>query len=788
MIFAVILLSAACYLSYRNLSTIVSSIQIDLNPEIRLLRIRDISGDLEKADNSIRIYTITRDTSDLRPYYSIIRGIDEKVNQLRSECSDDTIMLNQTDTISTLIEENIVNWNEFLYIINSDNVVGFLRHLSDQLNEAPENIERKGILKRVFARNSKNLLNENLLNEQELITNIREIEEQGRINKEKLKDRESQLAFTGNRIKEKFYDLITRMENQVSIQVRKKGQEANRLAEGTYRWLVLFAISGGLLSILVLFIIVRYIRNANAYQIALEKSKNEAVNLARTKELFMANISHEIRTPVTAISGFTEQLLHETSDENVIRSLKIIKLSSDHLAKIIDDILDLSKLQNRKLMLEKVHFSIEQILNEVCSVFERQAKQKNILLGFSIKPGTPPVLMGDPYRLKQILMNLVGNSVKFTEKGSVSFLVEGITGNSDDVDLVIEVTDTGIGIDEDKLKMIFEDFTQAEMSTTRKYGGTGLGLSIVKNLVELHRGTVVCESKKNHGTKITCHLPFHTGQETQIKRDIDLQLSIPEEIRNMKVLVVDDEEYNRLLFKKILDRWNIKSDQAANGMDAIEILKEHRYDLLFMDIRMPGIDGFKVTRFIRDELKIPESEMKVISISAVSVNNEWEKYRQAGMNAFLQKPFTEEMLLTTILSLRENSTKLLFENLKDEEKEIASENQKINLKNLFHISGGDEQFVKQMLVSFNNTTSRGLKEMQEAVSSGEWDSVANLAHKMLPPCRHIGAMELYDLLGKIEKSVSKKTDKKKIESLTKKSLREFDAVNELLKEHIAKMK
>lgn len=788
MIFAVILLSAACYLSYRNLSTIVSSIQIDLNPEIRLVSIRDISGDLETADNSIRIYTITKDTSDLRTYYSIIRGIDEKVNQLRVECSDDTIMLNQADTISTLIEENIVNWNKFLYLINNDNVVGFLRHVSDQLNQAPENNEKKGILKRVFARNSKDLLSKNLLNEQELITNIQEIEKQGRITKEKLKERESQLASISNRIKEKFYDLITRMENQVSILVREKGQEAKRLADGTYRWLVLFAISGGLLSILVTFIIIRYIRNANAYQIALEKSKNEAVNLARTKEHFMANISHELRTPVTAISGFTEQLLHETSDENVLRSLKIIKSSSDHLAKIIDDILDLSKLQNRKLMLEKVHFSIEQILNEVYSIFERQAIQKNTLLTFSINPGTPPVILGDPYRLKQILINLVGNSVKFTENGSVSFLVEGITSNSDDVDLVIEVTDTGIGIDEDKLKMIFEDFTQAEMSTTRKYGGTGLGLSIVKNLVELHQGTIVCESKKNHGTKMTCHLPFHTGLESQLKRDVDLPLTIPEGIRNLKVLVVDDEEYNRLLFKKILDRWNIKNDHANNGMDAIEILKETRYDLLFMDIRMPGIDGFKVTRFIRDELKIPKAEMKVICISAVSVNNEWEKYRKAGMNAFLQKPFTEEMLLTTMLSLRDNNTKALFENTIDEVKEKRSENQKINLKNLYHISGGDEQFVKQMLTSFNYTTSKGLKEMQVAVSSEEWDSVANLAHKMRPPCRHIGAMELYDLLGQIEKCVSKKADSKKIELLTKKSLREFEAVNELLNEHIAKMK
>ena len=279
-------------------------------------------------------------------------------------------MLNQADTISNLIEENIVSWNEFLYLTDNYNVSASIRHLSEQLAKAPENIEKKGILKRVFARNTKNMVNP-----QEVITNIEEIEKKNRITKEKLKEGETQLAITSSRIKEKFYDLITRMENQVSILVKEKGQTAKLLAEKTYRWLALFAVSGGLLAILVSIIIIRYIKNANKYQAALEKSKNETENLARTKELFMASISHEMRTPVTAISGFTEQLFHETSDENVLRSLKIIKTSSDHLAKIIDDILDLSKLQSGKLMLEKVHFSINQVLNDVYSIFERQARQ-----------------------------------------------------------------------------------------------------------------------------------------------------------------------------------------------------------------------------------------------------------------------------------------------------------------------------------------------------------------------------------------------------------------------------
>ncbi len=547
MILAVILLSTTCYLSYRTLSSIASSIQIDVNPELRLLSIRDISMDLQKAENSMRMYTISKNATDIKPYYKIISKIDDKISQLRSECLNDTALLEQTDTISQLIEENVFIWNKLLLLNHDDKVTDYMKQLSDQLDSASLTSQKKeGILKRVFNRSSKSLLNE-----QEIKNNLNEIVEQDRTTKEKLIMQETQLAVTGVEIKEKFYDLITKMENEISDLIKTKAESANEITAYTYRWLIMISVSGGLLALLVLFILIRYVRKAYSYQIALENSKDEAEKLARTKELFMANISHEIRTPVTAISGFTGQLLHESLNENINHSLKIIKSSSDHLLKIIDDILDFSKLQNNKLTLEKVHFRIDQILEDVYLLFEKQAHQNNTRLSYSLSPDTPPVLLGDPYRLKQIIINLVSNSVKFTMNGSVHFEVSSRKTEAGKIDLLMEFNDTGIGIDESKLNIIFEDFTQAEMSTTRKYGGTGLGLSIVKKLVELQHGTIDVTSKRNKGTLIVCRIPFMTGNENQIKAEASPYLSIPEEISGMKVLVVDDEEYNRLLFKKI---------------------------------------------------------------------------------------------------------------------------------------------------------------------------------------------------------------------------------------------
>ena len=784
MILAVILLSATGYLSYRNLSSIVASIQLNLKPDLRFSTIQEISMDLEKAQNSIRIYTNTHDSLDLRPYYFVISSINEKVSRLHSECISDSLLIRQTDTISKLIEKNIDIWNQLLYLQNNYTVAQNLKQLSVRLdsNSIEDSKTDKSILKRVFSR-----ANKNRLNEKEIISDLREIEQQDSITKVKLTRRETKLAVTSSEIKEQFYNLITKIENEISALVKEKAIAADKLAAKTYIGLAMFSVSGTLLAILVMFIIVRYVRKTHAYQIALQSSKDESEKLARTKELFMANMSHEIRTPVTAISGFTEQLLHEPLDENTTRSLRIIKSSSDHLANIINDILDFSKLQNGRLSFEKVHFSLTQIFEDVFTLFERQAKRNNTRFSYSINRDTPNVLMGDPYRLKQILINLVSNSVKFTQNGEVHFSAGCIKKEAKEMELVIEVVDTGIGIDESKINFIFEDFTQEEMSTTRKYGGTGLGLSIVKKLIELHNGTIECTSRKNEGTKITCHIPFLTGDEKMIRMDVEPPLNVPEEVRSLKILIVDDEEYNRLLFKTILDRWKVRYQAAINGMEALELLKTERYDLLFMDARMPGIDGLKATEFIRNEMKISKSDMPVICISAATINDDWEKYQKAGMNAFLPKPFTEDMLLTAILSVIRGYNSTAAADVSGEPKNESLGPDKVNLQNLYHISGGDEKFVIQMLLSFIDSTNKGLAELNNTVKSGRFDSAADLAHKMSSPCRHIGAMDLFNLLKKIEENIQKKTDLNNLGSLAEESVVEFEVVCRIIKEHIAKI-
>jgi CheY-like chemotaxis protein/HPt (histidine-containing phosphotransfer) domain-containing protein len=278
-----------------------------------------------------------------------------------------------------------------------------------------------------------------------------------------------------------------------------------------------------------------------------------------------------------------------------------------------------------------------------------------------------------------------------------------------------------------------------------------------------------------------------TGDEKLVRKEIDRPLSIPEELSGMTFLVVDDEEYNRLLFKKIFDRWKVRCDMAGNGMDALEMLKEKKYDILFMDMLMPGIDGLRTARFIREEMKITSDRMPVILTSAAPPGEEWEKYKNSGIDAFILKPFTEEILLSSVLSFtgeRGSLTSISDDHGSDINRGPA---EKVDLKNLYHIAAGDSEFVRQMLESFIGTTVRGLNEMKEAALKGESGIVSDLSHKLQPPCRHLGAMELSNKLAEIEKSTRDNGSTADLQNDLDDILSEFAIVKKAIEDHLLKI-
>jgi CheY-like chemotaxis protein len=448
------------------------------------------------------------------------------------------------------------------------------------------------------------------------------------------------------------------------------------------------------------------------------------------------------------------------------------------------------------MVLEQIPFSISRIAEEVYGMFLDQARKNNTVLTYSIDPDTPPVLVGDPYRLKQVMINLVSNSVKFTADGTVSFSVAGFGHQPGKVTLAMEFTDTGIGIDEDRISSIFEDFSQEEMSTARRYGGTGLGLSIVRKLVDLQGGKIDIRSRKNEGTTVRCEIPFLVSDTVQPEEEAEPLAALPALFRKLKVLIVDDEEYNRMLFKTIFGRWGMEYSEAPDGRAALEIVGRERFDLVIMDMRMPDLDGAATTERIRNELKISDTAMPVICVSAGFSGGDIERYRKSGMNAFLLKPFSERSLAEVILSVTgidrdpEAVTVTGGEPAADSvttgEPEAKSSAGRIDLSSLLHIAGGDEKFVGEMLAAFIADAERGIGEMNELLEKADGAGIAEISHKLIPKFRHLGAGEMAAILARIESAGREGDDLGQAEMLLRKLTQSFPDFRREIEDHLSK--
>ncbi|MEI6575844.1 MAG: response regulator [Bacteroidota bacterium] len=385
--------------------------------------------------------------------------------------------------------------------------------------------------------------------------------------------------------------------------------------------------------------------NYKQLEFTLREAKNLAEESARAKETFLANMSHEIRTPMHAILGLGQQLVKTPLSPDQLSLLESINNASDNLLVVINDILDFSKIESGRLDLESIEFSFKNIIDHIEKMLIIKTEEKGIAFNITLDTAIADVLIGDPYRINQILLNLVGNSIKFTQEGSVS--LNCVVEETKDTlqTLRIEVRDTGIGIDSDYLETIFDKFTQGSVNLTSKFGGTGLGMAITKQLVDLMDGKISIESKKDHGTSITILISLAVSNQSQ--KDVIPKLSVStEQLKGKKILLVEDNKVNRLIANTILSHYEILTTEAANGEIAVELLRNESFDLVLMDMQMPVMDGLTATRLIRTEIN---TKMPIIALTAHALQAEEIKCREAGMNDFISKPFKEEHLMKTIL-------------------------------------------------------------------------------------------------------------------------------------------
>lgn len=478
-----------------------------------------------------------------------------------------------------------------------------------------------------------------------------------------------------------------------------------------------------------------------------KKDQEELIKAQKAKEQFLANMSHEIRTPVNGIAGMVNLLTSTMQSNEQSKYLNAIKHSADNLKVIINDILDFSIIESGKVSLEKIGFDIDYQIKSVINSLELQASEKKLKINYFKKGGNIKIVLGDPVRLSQILINLINNAIKFTNEGEITINLLCEPKEENIALAKFEVIDTGIGMSDNKLDHIFDTFKQADESITRKYGGTGLGLAISKQLVELQGGTIKVKSEVDFGTTFSFYIPYKRG------RDIDLihypdggkegfRKSDQKKFDDYRILLVEDNDINRLYASTILKKWDCDCDEAVNGEMALEMHKKNHYDLILMDVHMPVMDGLEATQIIRQSFDPPKNDIPIIAFTANAIKGDQKEYLDIGMNDYITKPFVPDEL-HRLISKYYNNTELL----------VSGDNLThplFDLSYLNSMSDGNKEFIDEIITTFIDQTPQLLTEMIEASASENWVVIGDLAHKLKPNLTMLGINQLNALTQSIE--------------------------------------
>jgi signal transduction histidine kinase/DNA-binding NarL/FixJ family response regulator/HPt (histidine-containing phosphotransfer) domain-containing protein len=494
---------------------------------------------------------------------------------------------------------------------------------------------------------------------------------------------------------------------------------------------------------------LRNLQIKNQIEVA-KKEKEVAERTAQLKQQFMANMSHEIRTPMNAIVGIARLLLEKDPKPEQLKYLNAIRQSADNLLVIINDILDLSKIEAGKIVIEHIDFSLREVVNSIHEMMVLKSEQKHLDFKIEIDAAIPDRLIGDPTRLNQILINLIGNAIKFTDKGYIALVCVPLDRKDDRLVLRFRIEDTGIGISKEYVGKIFESFTQAGTDTARRFGGTGLGLTISKQLVDLMQGQISVESEPGTGTTFIVEIPLSVAKEqTASIRERPITDEVMGQLRNLSVLLVEDNEFNRLVAEDTLKSLlpDIRIAIAENGADAIEMVRKHDYDLLLMDIQMPVMNGVDATRYIRSKMEEGKKDIRIIAMTANVLQEDVQQYLDAGMNAYISKPFqTDDLLLKMSMVLGDGPhTGIRKENATPVSNGVGNlqtlPDKVTDMNFLTQFTGGNQEKKNKYIGMFLENGPKLLAKIREAMEEKDYESLKVAAHSMKPQLGYMGVKE-----------------------------------------------
>jgi len=476
-------------------------------------------------------------------------------------------------------------------------------------------------------------------------------------------------------------------------------------------------------------------------------AKNEAEESNRAKSEFLANMSHEIRTPLNGIIGFSDVLGDFKFNEETDKIIGIIKSSSIMLLNLINDILDFSKIEAQMVTLVKEDFDLYEIVSEIKDMFMGSVKVKNIDFDVIIKDEVPRFIKGDSLRLKQILINLIGNGIKFTDKGFVLVEISSFLRNDDECIIEFSVEDSGIGINEEKKMKIFKKYEQGGSFITKKYGGTGLGLVIVKSLTDLMNGYIYVESEINIGTTFVVGIPFDVNNKNKTNKVNKDNYKL--KFDNAKILLVEDYEVNQYLIQKFVDilKSNINLDICIDGIEGLEKVKEKKYDLIFMDLEMPEMDGLEAVKIIRS-LDSEQKNIPIVAATAHVIKEYKDQVEQYGMNDFISKPLDREDVLKMVI-------KYAFDNKREgdfgaNETKLENDDLLFNKEEfLERIEGDTDTYIKLIGIAIVEIPKK-LQALKDSIQDKNFQSISKINHSLKGIALNISSYSLQNILKKID--------------------------------------
>jgi signal transduction histidine kinase/CheY-like chemotaxis protein/HPt (histidine-containing phosphotransfer) domain-containing protein len=753
------------YMAYKSLIGYADAVKQSADPEMRLVLIKSISGDLSAAEGNIKSFNLSKDPGYLRDYNRSKRLLSFRLDNLDRMIDGNVRQAELLDSIRMLAAAKIAYLDGFIGLQYRNLVTNELDSISAQIEKSKREVvilnttkktEKKTFFRKMFRK--KSLRREQQETEQKKLESQIKLMEEVKNEVAKVKMRqdhkltsidkdELELTSRNREISEQIADHIMSMEVIEILSARQNVRDLEARHNRSNTLITFFSITAAVLLLVIGFVVVSFLLKRRKYEIALVAAKNEAEHYAQMQETFLANMSHEIRTPMNAIAGFTEQVLQTPLEQQQRSYLDIVQRSVRHLLVVINDILDYSRLKADKLTVEHIPYSLQQVIGESVLLMSEMAAQKRLRLADDTTGYKLPSVMGDPVRMKQVLLNLLGNAIKFTDAGEVRVGISIREKTASKVTVQVSITDTGIGIPEEDIARIFDAFEQAEASTTRRYGGSGLGLSITRRLVSLMNGTIRLESGEGKGTAAILEFTFEQAPPaTQHAVGAVVKADHPS-LAGKEVLVADDEEWNTSLLATILTKYNAHFTIVKNGREAVEHIASHHTDLVLMDVRMPELNGFEATRMIR-ELPLPNAPVPVIALTAATGQQQVDDCHAAGMNAVLGKPYTEQELLDTVAAVLLHGTAPVRQSPGNPPQQDAGT--LYSLAQLEIMSNGDRQFFLKMLRIFIDTAAEALEKIREAIAAGDALAIQDYAHKLAPPCRHLEAVSLLALLKQME--------------------------------------